>query len=102
MLESETSEDNVIHRYVCIMRLKGLYHVILGGIFFYQNGRMFIHMLDYYINFIILNGINVFPLKFVLTCLPTSYGGSVVDYMLMKACDLSMVNAFKFTIYLLT
>ena len=37
----------------------------------------------------------VFPLTNVITCLPTSGGGSVVDYILKKACDLSMVNAFN-------
>ena len=31
----------------------------------------------------------------LLICLPVSGGGSVVDYVFMKACDLSMVNAFK-------
>ena len=46
-------------------------------------------------NLIVLNGIKGFPLTNVLTCLPTSSGGSVVDYVFMKACDLSMVNAFK-------
>ena len=36
--------------------------------------------------------INVFPLTNVLTCLPTSGGGRVVDYVFKKACDVSMVN----------
>lgn len=44
---------------------------------------------------IVLNGINVSPLTNALTCLPVSSGGSVVDYVLTKACKLSMVNAFK-------
>ena len=48
-----------------------------------------------YTNLIVLNCINVFPLTNVLTCLLASSGGSVVDYAFMKACDLSMVNAFK-------
>ena len=39
--------------------------------------------------------INVFPLTNVLTCLPTSGGGRVVDYVFKKACDVSMVNAIK-------
>ena len=44
---------------------------------------------------IVLNGINVFPLTNVLTCSPTSCGGSVVDYVFLKTCDLSTVHAFK-------
>ena len=51
-------------------------------------------MLDY-TNLIVLNGINVFPLTNVLICLQGSGGGSVVDYVFMKACDLPMVNAFN-------
>ena len=43
------------------------------------------------VNLAVLNGINVFP----FTYLVASRGGSVVDYVLMKACDLSMVNEFK-------
>ena len=31
----------------------------------------------------------------VLTCLPASGGGSVVDYVFMKECDPSMVIRFK-------
>ena len=59
-------------------------------------GRTLMHMLDC-TNLIVLNGIKGFPLTNVLTCLPTSSGGSLVDYVLMKAYDLSnvMVNAFK-------
>ena len=57
-------------------------------------GRILMHMLDC-TNLIVLNGINVFPLTNVLTCLPTSGGGRVVDYVFKKACDVSMVNAIK-------
>ena len=42
-------------------------------------------------NLIVLNGINVFP----FTYLVASRGGSVVDYVLMKAYELSMMNAFN-------
>ena len=36
-----------------------------------------------------------FPMANVLTRLPTSWQGSVVDYVLMKECDVSIVNTFK-------
>ena len=45
-----------------------------------NDGRILIHMLDC-TSLIVLNGINVFPLTNVLTSLPTSCGGSVVDYV---------------------
>ena len=70
-------------------------------------GRILIHMLDC-TDMIVLNGINVFPLTKVITYLLDSDGRSVVyhvdilpqglwknSYVSMKACDLSMVNAFK-------
>ena len=47
-------------------------------------GRTLMHMLDC-TNLIVLNGIKGFPLTNVLTCLPTSSGGSVVDYVFMKS-----------------
>ena len=46
-------------------------------------------------NLIVLNGIKVFHLTIALTCLLALGRGSVVDYVFMKACDLSMVNAFN-------
>ena len=57
-------------------------------------GTLLIHMLNC-TNLIILNGIMAFPLANVLTCLPSSGGGSVVDYASMLACDLSLMNVFK-------
>ena len=36
-----------------------------------------------------------FPMANVLTRLPTSWQGSVVDYVLMKEYDVSIVNIFK-------
>ena len=57
-------------------------------------GTILIHMLDC-TNLIVLNGRNVFPWTNVLTCLPSSSGGTVVDYVCMKACDVPMVTAFK-------
>ena len=59
-------------------------------------GKLLIHMLNC-TNLIILNGTKAFPSTNVLTCLPSSGGGSVVDYALMfnLACDLSLVNVFK-------
>ena len=57
-------------------------------------GRILIHMLDW-TTMIVLNDINVFFLTNLLTCLPVSSGGSELDYVFRKACDLSMVNAFK-------
>ena len=57
-------------------------------------GKRLIRMLNC-TNSIILNGIKAFSLINVLTCLPSSGGGSVVDYTLMLACDLSLVNVFK-------
>ena len=50
-----------------------------------NNWRILIHILDC-TNLIVLNSINVFP----FTCLLASHGGSVVDYVLMKAYDLSI------------
>ena len=44
-------------------------------------GKVLIHMLDS-TNLIVLNGVTVFPLTNVLTCLPTLGGGSVVDYVI--------------------
>ena len=66
-------------------------------------GKLMIHMLNC-TNLIILNGTKAFPSTNVLTCLPSSGGGSVVDYALMLACDLSLVNVFKVgsLFYLLT
>ena len=57
-------------------------------------GKLLIHMLNC-TNLIVLNGIKAFPLTNVLTCLLFSGGGSVVDYALMLACELSMVNVFN-------
>ena len=57
-------------------------------------GKRLIYMLNC-TNLIILNGIKAFPLTNVLTCLPSSGGGSVVDYASMLACDLSLMNVFK-------
>ena len=57
-------------------------------------GIILIHMLDC-TNLIVLNGRSVFPWTNVLTCLPSSSGGRVVDYVFMKACDVPMVTAFK-------
>ena len=54
-------------------------------------GKLLIHMLNC-TKLIIVNGITAFPSTNVLTCLPSSGGGS---YALMLACDLSLVNVFK-------
>ena len=57
-------------------------------------GRLLIHMLNC-TNLKIMNGTNAFPMTKVLTCLAFSRGGSVVDYVLMQACDISIVSAFR-------
>ena len=54
-------------------------------------GRIIMHMLDC-TNLIVLN--ERFSFDKGTHMLPASGGGSVVDYVFMKACDLSMVNAF--------
>ena len=38
---------------------------------------------------------SAFLMKNVLTCLLTSRGGSVIDYVMVKECDASMVNTFR-------
>ena len=43
----------------------------------------------------ILNGTHVFTMTNVLTCLPASRGGNVVDYVLLKEWDASIVNTFS-------
>ena len=57
-------------------------------------GRLLIHMLKCtHLN--ILNSTHVFPMTNVLTCLPASRGGNVVDYVLLKEWDASIVNTFS-------
>ena len=81
----ETFEENVVEH--CLLRDSE--DCVMS-----DYGKLLIHMLNC-TNLIILNGTKAFPSTNVLTCLPSSGGGSVVDYALMLACDLSLVNVFK-------
>ena len=81
----ETFEENVIEH--CLFRDS-------EDCVMLDYGKLLINMLNC-TNLIILNCIKAFPLRNVLTCLPSLGGGNVVDYTLMSACDLSLVNVFK-------
>ena len=81
----EILEENIVDP--CLLcDSKGLYS---DGLWKNSYEYAWLHKLD------CLECINVFPLTNVLACLPAWGARSVVDYVFMKGCNLSMVNSYK-------